>query len=216
MGNYQPTQRNTDAKGGIEALKQEIEIARFDGRQRLALAEIAELMSQLDFEIARDEVAALENELAHAQRRLASMREGVVLSGGFLRKYHIEIQAEIARAERIMKDHADGDDRIFACRRIEAAMSEKHQQIREAIPASYEKEELEMSLEALKVDYQLLTATDTDESDLERVIARVQRDNTVDDGWLKAQKLELAKLPGPAPEPSAPKRSHSQLLTSMP
>lgn len=181
----------TKVTGGLDLLEQEVEKARHEEQVALALAEVGDLIRSLELRAVREEVEASEDELTLARARLRSMRDGVVLSGGFLERFHPEIRAEVARAEQIMADRREGDTNLFACRRIEAALSDVRGRIRAAKPASYEKEELQNHLEALESDYQLLVGPDPDAGDRERLLARIERDNAVDEGWLTEQKLKL-------------------------
>jgi len=170
-----------EAEEAVKAAKEEIE--RFPARHGR------------DLLAAMENVAVCEEELFAAQQLLASMGEGVVLSGEQLLSHLTEVRAEVVRGEQILADRAGSDERVFACRRVERAKCDLRAAIAKSRPASDEKERLQHSLAALDEDYAVLTSHDPNPADLAVALARISEANCVDREWLRAQKDELSRVP---------------------
>jgi len=173
----------------------DLEVALAGAHRALAMQRAASLITEVTQELseqeARVEVIACEDAVAAEKRRITSKIGRIVLTGEALHRDRDLVKAEVSRCERILRDKVGVDPRTFACRRNEAARSELRVQILAAIPASYHKEMLQYSMQALEEDYAVLTDPQTDDQSLTKLIDRIEASNEVDEAWLQAQQAEL-------------------------
>lgn len=176
----------------------DLEVALAGAHRALAMQRatslIATVIQELSEQEARDEVIAREDAVAAEKRRIASKIGHVVLTGDALHRDLDLVRVEVSRCERILRDRVGVDPRTYACRRNEAARSDLRARILAAIPASYHKEMLEYSMQALEDEYAALTDPTTDDQTLAALIERIEASNTVDEVWLWAQQAELAAV----------------------
>jgi hypothetical protein len=178
--------------------------------QREAEGEVAALINELEIQAARDDVIAREDEFAAALANVqTSIERGILLTGDKLIASYDLISAEVARGQSIVKDRTGAEPRVFARRRIENAMCETRSAIQGAVPASDEKEQLQIYLASLDEDYAMLTSSDANPVTIEALIARISVENSVDTEWLRAQQAELAKVATGRTAQPAISRPHS-------
>jgi septal ring factor EnvC (AmiA/AmiB activator) len=106
------------------------------------------------------------------------------------------VQAEVARQERILSFQRDsgGDPKLFACRVLERARCDALVAIRNARPLSDEKERLQIVKTGMDTEYELLTKNEGTLEQYAEVIARIEKENEVNQEWLSQQKAELERL----------------------
>jgi archaellum component FlaC len=169
--------------------------ARRAYEQSQAEAEVASLIQELSERVAREEVIVSEDAHARAQRRVAATVGRVVLTDDALRCDVDLVKKAVARGEEILCDQRGATLEDFARRRLDRALSALRKSIKEAKPASEEKERLEHTLAALEGEYEIVVGRcEVLPEKFDSVIDRIREDNTVNEAWLLAQKEELAKL----------------------
>jgi hypothetical protein len=168
--------------------------ARRAYEQCQAGAAVASLIQELSQQVARDEVVASEDAHARAQRRVGATVGQVVLTGDALRCDVDLVKKAVARGDEILCDQRGATPEDFARRRLDRALSALRKSIKEAKPASEEKERLEHTLAALEGEYEIVVGRcEVPPEEFDSVIDRILEENSVDEAWLLAQKEELAK-----------------------
>jgi hypothetical protein len=168
--------------------------ARRAYEQCQAGAAVASLIQELSQQVARDEVVASEDAHARAQRRVAATVGRVVLTDDALRCDVDLVKKAVARGDEILCDQRGATPEDFARRRLDRALSALRKSIKEAKPASEEKERLEHTLAALEGEYEIVVGRcEVPPEEFDSVIDRILEENSVDEAWLLAQKEELAK-----------------------
>ena len=161
-----------------------------------ALSYVAVSIQELEERIAREEVHAIEDELDRRTRWLDEVKGRVVLKDHLLSRDLDFVRSEIKRAEMLLKYRATakGDDRDYARQCIQETLCQLRKEIQQAVPASYEKERLEIRQESANYDYAIVTGHVEDPKALERIMARVLSENTVDETWLIEQREAIRAL----------------------
>ena|ERR1039458_7810813 len=169
--------------------------ARRAYEQCQAETEVASLIQELSEQVARDEVVASEDAHARAQRRVGATVGRVVLTDDALRCDVDLVKKAVARGDEILCDQRGATPEDFARRRLDRALSALRKSIKEAKPASEEKERLEHALSALEGKYEIIVGRcEVPREEFDSVIDRILEESSVDEAWLLAQKEELAKL----------------------
>ena len=182
-----------------DALREDLRVLPYeinDWKVYKASAAIATLTREIDLENVPYELIACEDEIACEERRIEETIGHKVLGGKDLAFDMELVQAEVARQERILSFQRDsgGDPKLFACRVLERARCDALVAIRNARPLSDEKERLQIVKTGMDTEYELLTKNEGTLEQYAEVIARIEKENEVNQEWLSQQKAELERL----------------------
>lgn len=179
----------------------------------VALAETQASLVAKIVEDAEGWVLRAETELAVTEKRLAETIGKQVLAGAALERDLELVKAAVEHGSMLLASRKERPvDRDFARWCLDIAKHRVAGEIKDAKPASNEKEQLEFVLESLNEQYAVLARNvEVSEVTYRRLITEIlaKPENTVDENWLIAQ-LEVlaAREHTKAPRVKAPEHAH--------
>jgi conjugative relaxase-like TrwC/TraI family protein len=190
-----------------EALDEQLNLAREAHRRAEASLGVAVLIETLELQTLRDEAIAAEDAVIVRRHQLDGTLGHDVLQGAALSRDVAVVRSHIIWSDAVLADRARSEyPRDFMRRRLEVEMRELRTQIKAATPesaavrgvnrdvVSEERGRLQRSLAALTADYEVITGTVDNDTELARVLEIVDLRHSVDTEWLAGQKAALAAL----------------------
>ena len=190
------------------AVLDELLVLARDGYQRAeASSEVSALIEELELRTLRDEATAAEDAVDERRHQLDTALGHVVLVRSALSRDVDAVRSHLAWGDAVVADQARSTSpHDFARRRLEVEIRNLRKRISAATPesaavrgvnrdaVSEEREQLQHSLAARTVDYQIVTGALEDGTQLARVVADVATRHRVDPKWLAVQKSALGAI----------------------